>query len=124
MPRKKPAAKATPSQFRKGQKATMLFHLIGLTSEEEHEVLSVHKDGSITLRTDEDPRRCFRFDTRTGRCLNDSTDMGASRTLKVPKMAQEAIHKGQCHHKNRSVHNAFDGDGDEWEECLDCGAIL
>jgi hypothetical protein len=66
-------------KYKKGQKVTMQFHMIGLTSEEVGAVEKVHKDGSITLDND------FRFNTKTGECLNDNTFGGASRTLKIDK---------------------------------------
>lgn len=77
--------KKNQPKYKKGQKVTMLFHMIGLTSETEQEIIKVHKDGSVTLDTDEDDRKCFRFNTGTGECLNDNTFMGASRTLKIDK---------------------------------------
>ena len=67
----------TQPKYKKGQTVIMLFHLIGLTSEEECTVEKLHKDGSITLDND------YRFDTRTGHCLNDNTFGNASRTLKI-----------------------------------------
>ena len=57
--------------------------MIGLTSEEEYEILKVHKNGTITLNTDCEESKCFKFDTKTGKCLNDNTYMDASRTLKI-----------------------------------------
>lgn len=79
---KKTKTKKTPV-FKVGGKATMLFHGFGLVSKEVKEVLAVNKDGSITLETDDDPARCKRFDAKTGACLNDTTDFGCYRTLKV-----------------------------------------
>ena len=66
----------------KGGTATMLFHYAGVVSEERYEILSV-KGSVVTLRTDEDPTQCFRFDSDTGKCLNDNTAFGAKRTLKL-----------------------------------------
>ena len=60
----------------------MLFHLAGLTSEEEFNVKSERK-GIITLDMDDDPKRCYKFDTKTGKCINDDTTFGARRTLKL-----------------------------------------
>ena len=62
--------------MKKGDKITMYFHLIGLISEEDFTINKVHKDGSVTLSNG------YRFDTKTGKCLNDNTDMGASRSIK------------------------------------------
>lgn len=70
-------------KLKKGDKVTMLFHLMGISSEEECEVLVAHKDGTVTLKTDEDHQKCYRFDTKTGACLNDNTVLGAHRTLKL-----------------------------------------
>jgi len=63
--------------MKKGENVVMLFHLIGLTSEEKSIVSKVHKDGSITLENG------FRFNAKTGRCMNDNTAFGASRSLKI-----------------------------------------
>lgn len=71
------------SPFKKGSTATMLFHGFGLTSEEIYKILAIEKDGTVVLNTDEDPSKCFRFDSKNGRCLNDSTFMDCSRTLKL-----------------------------------------
>lgn len=68
--------------FEKGSKVTMLFHGFGEVSEEEYSVVKVEGD-IITLDTDEEPAKCYRFDTKTGRCLNDNTYMGCKRTLKL-----------------------------------------
>lgn len=61
----------------------MLFHMMGISSEEECEVKIVHKDGTVTLNTDEDVQKCYRFDPKTGKCINDNTVLGAHRTLKL-----------------------------------------
>lgn len=79
MPTKKTKTK---SASKKPQTATMLFHGFGVTSEEEHDILSRTKT-VITLATDDDPDRCFRFDTETGECINDQNDFGCWRTLKL-----------------------------------------
>jgi hypothetical protein len=73
----------SPSRYAVGQWATMLFHMYGLVSEAPHKILEVKRDGSITLDTDEDISKCFRFDTRTGKCLNDNTWGNAKRTLRI-----------------------------------------
>lgn len=69
--------------YKKGQKAIMLFHYAGLTSEEGYTIVKVSKDGRVTLDTDEDPDKQFVFDSKTGKCLNDNTWDGAYRTLKL-----------------------------------------
>jgi hypothetical protein len=65
------------SSYKKGDTVAMLFHLIGLVSEENHFVDVSHKDGTITLDNN------YRFDTKTGECLNDNIALGARRTLKI-----------------------------------------
>lgn len=57
--------------MKKGDRAVMLFHGGSFTSKEEHEVLRVHKNGTVT------------FDMKTGKCLNDIVDFGCYRTLKI-----------------------------------------
>jgi hypothetical protein len=63
--------------MKKGDKVTMLFWYAGLVSEEQSEVYKAHKDGTVTLVND------FRFDVKSGRCLNDNTWDGARRSLKI-----------------------------------------
>ena len=64
-----------------GDTVTMLFHCAGVASEEEYKIIK--KRGNIvTLDTDEEDDKCFKFDVQTGRCLNDSTMFGVYRTLK------------------------------------------
>ena len=70
--------------MKEGDTAVMEFHLMGVTSEEEYEVVKVEKN-IVILDTDEDLKRCFKFDSTTGECLNDNTHMGAKRTLKLDK---------------------------------------
>ena len=70
-------------KIKKGDTAIMLFHCAGVVSEEEQEVLAVHKDNTITLLTDDDARKCKRFSLKDGSCLNDTTDFGCWRTLKL-----------------------------------------
>ena len=65
-----------------GDTATMLFTMFGVTSEEEYEVILV-EDGVVTLDTDECEDDCFKFDEKTGECLNDNDFGGAKRTLKI-----------------------------------------
>ena len=73
------------TKYKKGLEVTMLFHGFGYTSKEKQRVVNVSKGGSvITLDTNEEPSKCFRFDTQTGRCLNDITDFGCSRSLQLP----------------------------------------
>ena len=64
------------------EKAIMQFHCCGIVSEENHKIIK--KDGDIiTLDTDEDLDKCYRFNLKTGKCLNDNTALGAKRTLKL-----------------------------------------
>ena len=61
-----------------GDEVIMLFHGFGLTSEEDCEVVWVSEDGSqVGLDND------HTFDTSTGKCLDDTTDFGCSRSLKI-----------------------------------------
>lgn len=65
-----------------GDDVTMLFHFMGIISEEEYRVIAV--DGNrVTLNTDEDLNECKVFGLPSGRCLNDTTFSGAVRTLKI-----------------------------------------
>lgn len=80
-PRSITKAKKTTA-FAKGQTVTMLFHYAGLVSEEQYEIAKVDKH-IVTLDTDEDKAKRFRFDAKTGACLNDNTTFGACRTLKL-----------------------------------------
>jgi hypothetical protein len=50
---------------------------MGIVSEEESVIEIAHKDGTVTLENE------YRFDTKTGKCLNDNTFDGAKRTLKL-----------------------------------------
>lgn len=68
--------------FKIGDKATMNFHCAGVVSQEEYEVCLIDGD-SITLSTDEDIDKCYKFNIKTGACINDNTTFGAKRTLKV-----------------------------------------
>ena len=63
--------------MKKGDTVIMLFHCAGLVSEEEWEVVTVHKDNTITLDNEK------RFSLEDGSCLNDDTTFGAKRTLKL-----------------------------------------
>ncbi len=60
----------------------MNFHGFGFTSEEEWPVLAFDGDtvviGFNTIEEDS-----WKFDIHTGKCLNDNTDLGCSRTLKI-----------------------------------------
>jgi len=68
--------------MKKGDKVTMRFHGFGEVSEEEYTVIKKLKE-IITLDTDEDIKKCFKFDIKTGKCLNDNRYMGCYRTLKI-----------------------------------------
>lgn len=65
-----------------GNKAVMIFKMGGIASEEECTIIAVNGD-NIQLDTDEDPDKCKIFCTKTGKCLNDDTTFGASRSLKL-----------------------------------------
>ena len=62
----------------------MLFFCAGVVSEEEFTVRKASKD-SVTLDTDEDPKKCKVFSLVNGRCLNDDTTFGCKRMLKLPE---------------------------------------
>ena len=68
--------------MKKGDSAILLFSMCGFTTEEEYTVIDV-SDGAVTLNTSEDKDECFRFDRKTGKCLNDKDFAGASRALKI-----------------------------------------
>lgn len=69
-------------QFMKPKKAKMLFHGFGCVSEETWPVLSETAQ-TITLHTDDEKSKCKQFNKKTGKCLNDTTDFGCWRTLKL-----------------------------------------
>lgn len=71
--------------MKKGDIATMLFHCAGVTTKEQWPVLKVLKSKNIViLHTDEyEEKECYKFDMTTGECLNDNTDFGCKRTLKI-----------------------------------------
>ncbi len=60
----------------------MNFHYGGLISEEKYNIIKTKGD-VITLDTDEDEKRCFKFHISTGACINDENWGGAKRTLKI-----------------------------------------
>lgn len=68
--------------MKEGDTATMLFYGFGETSEEEFTVIGVNRD-TVVLNTDEDYEKCYRFNFKTGECLNDNTTFGCSRSLKI-----------------------------------------
>jgi len=55
---------------------------MGLASEEEYDIIEETNE-YIVLNTDEDPSECFKFDKKTGKCLNDNNSFGAKRQLKI-----------------------------------------
>jgi|GEM_PF-2960898 len=73
------------SKLKKGQIVTMYFRCAGVTSEEQLEVKTVHKDGTISVTdiwtSDSGKEDYGRFDLKTGKCLNDNTFFGASRRI-------------------------------------------
>lgn len=70
-----------PKSLCAGDTAIMLFHGFGTVSAEEQTVLKVEKDGTLVLDTSKEEAKCFRFDPKSGRCLNDVTDFECHRTL-------------------------------------------
>lgn len=62
----------------KGNKIIMYFHGAGVTSEEEHEILSFDVK-SVTIDDGDDGRT---FDRKTGKCLNDNNFGCFYRTIK------------------------------------------
>ena len=63
--------------MKKGEAVVMKFSYAGLVSEEDCEVVTVHKDKTVTLDND------YRFSIEDGRCINDNTFGGARRSLKL-----------------------------------------
>jgi hypothetical protein len=71
--------------MKKGDKATMEFHYAGLVSTEEY---IVTRSGKNYIEIDCELRgKNARFDPETGKCLNDITDLGAFRRLRVVSRA-------------------------------------
>jgi hypothetical protein len=68
--------------MKKGDNVIMLFHGFGAVSEEPQKVIAIRKN-IVTLDTDEDPKKCKKFNTETGECINDDTMFGCFRTLKL-----------------------------------------
>ena len=63
-----------------GQNLTMYFNLGGMTSDEETEIVEI-TDNYIFLKRDEE--REWKFSKKSGKCMNDNTEMGASRTIDI-----------------------------------------
>lgn len=61
----------------KGQEIFFNFHAIGLVSKTKCEVVGIH-EGILTV-SEGDPR--YKFDLKTGKCVNDNNTYGAYRTL-------------------------------------------
>ena len=64
-------------KIKKGDKIKFNFHLAGVVSQEETTVTRVGK-GYIQV---EDGEPEYKFDTKTGKCLNDTNYFGGYRTL-------------------------------------------
>lgn len=69
-----------PTKYKKGDAVTMLLHGAGVTSQEEHKVIAVR--GHVVTIDDGDESSYRRFDTRTGKCLNDNNLFGFRREIK------------------------------------------
>lgn len=61
-----------------GKCITMYFHCFGTTSKEKTKVVDI-SDDYVYLERDDD--RTWKFDRKTGECLNDETMFGAKRTI-------------------------------------------
>lgn len=59
----------------------MNFHYAGVVSEEEWDIID-EDSKTITLGDTFNPDDAWKFDKKTGRCLNDKTDFGARRSIK------------------------------------------
>lgn len=59
--------------MKQGDTVTMLFHMAGLTSEEEYKVRNI-TEYVVTLDTDEDLGKCHRFHLTQGFCYDDNND--------------------------------------------------
>ena len=62
---------------KKGQVIEFNFHAYRMTSQEETTVESVNENEIVI--SDGEPN--YRFDSKTGKCLNDNIYMGCKRTL-------------------------------------------
>lgn len=71
VPRKKVTVKP-------GDEIKMYFHCAGLTSNEKMKIVKV---GKKHIYLDNGDNEEWKFDMATGRCLNDNTAFGASRTI-------------------------------------------
>lgn len=72
--------KSKAIKFKVGGKATMLFYYMGLVSEETGWVVSKVTPKEIWLEND---GHDWKFDAKTGECLNDNTWGDARRELKI-----------------------------------------
>lgn len=66
--------------MRIGEKIKMNFHFMGVISKEEVKITNVD-NGIITTKSGDD---YWKFDSKTGKCLNDNNFGGAYRTI-TPK---------------------------------------
>lgn len=67
-------------EFKIGEMATMEFHMMGLITYEELEINDL-EEGIIYLGECYDD--AWKFDIKTGKCLNDNNFLGAFRRLKL-----------------------------------------
>lgn len=64
-------------KLKKGDTIKFNFHAFGVVSQEETEIIEITKD--YIQISDGDPE--YKFDRKTGKCLNDNTDFGCRRSL-------------------------------------------
>ncbi|TXG80803.1 MAG: hypothetical protein E6R13_07555 [Spirochaetes bacterium] len=66
-----------------GDKVTMLFHSMGMVSQEELTIIEINETEIVTSETFGSNDEYRKFSRKTGKCLNDTTTFGSYRTLKV-----------------------------------------
>lgn len=64
-------------KLKKGDTIKFNFHGFGVVSQEETEITKITKD--YIQISDGEPE--YKFDRKTGKCLNDNTDFGCRRSL-------------------------------------------
>jgi len=64
-------------KLKKGDAIKFNFHGFGVVSQEETEITKITKD--YIQISDGEPE--YKFDRKTGKCLNDNTDFGCRRSL-------------------------------------------
>ncbi len=65
-----------------GSRVMMRVHSEGSVTERVQTVIKMTAT-TITLNTDKDISNCYEFEILTGKCLNDLTQYGSYRTLKI-----------------------------------------